>query len=49
VEVIWLDFQEALMIVAGQALAWLAAFFLAGAFLLSAWHVAGAVLRRYTS
>lgn len=45
---IWMDFQEALVIVAGVPLAVMAAFFLAGAVLLALWDVATAIFRRYT-
>lgn len=44
---IWLDFQEALVIVAGVPLAVMASFFLAGAVLLAVWDAATALFRRY--
>ena len=46
---LWNYVQQALVIVAGDALAFMAAFFLAGAFLLSAWHVVTAALQRYSA
>ena len=43
------DFQEAVVIVAGDALFVLAAFYLAGAVLLALYHAVAAAVQRYLS
>jgi hypothetical protein len=45
---IWADFQQSVVIVAGDALLTLAAFFIAGAVLLGIFHVVLSMARRYS-